>query len=154
MNNKAIAMISAMISILAAQACSSDDPSGAGGSSSATSSSATSSSDTSSASASTGGATGCMSTMPIPSPGCPDTPTAEGAYAKMRDACGVVKEDFDITDPNSPTLTPAGKGKLCATCACQQEVINYYAVYANCTSEDQGNAVLAKNIHDVVVACP
>ncbi len=72
----------------------------------------------------------------------------------MMNTCGVVKDDFDATNPSSPTLTAAGKAKLCATCACQQDVINYYAVYANCTSEDQGNAAFAKNIHDVVLACP
>lgn len=72
----------------------------------------------------------------------------------MTSACGLSKDDFDTSNPSSLTLTAAGKAKLCATCECQQEVFNYYALYAKCTSGDAGNAAFAKNVYDVALVCP
>jgi hypothetical protein len=155
MNNKIIAMITGVLAMTAAQACSSTDTSGAGGSGSTTSSSDTSSSTASSASASSGAATGCMFTVPTSPPACPDTTTAEGAYSSMQSACGLTKEDLDASDPKSPTLTAVGKGKMCATCECQKKAFDYYGVYANCTDgSDAANTAFSKSIHSVVLACP
>ncbi len=158
MNNKIIAMITGVLAMTAAQACSSDT-SGAGGSGSGTSSSDTSSgtesSGTSSASASSGGATGCMFPVPTFPPACPDTTMAEAAFSKMESACGLTKADLDASDPKSPTLTAVGKGKLCSTCDCEQKAFDYYGVYANCTDgSDAANTAFSKNIHSVVLGCP
>jgi hypothetical protein len=165
MNIKSIAVMTCALTLLAAQACSSDsDPSGSGGSgggtssssvsSSSVSSSSVSSSATSSASASTGGVTGCMPTLPASPAACPDTPTAEGAFEAITSTCGLTKEDLDFSDANNPTLTAGGKAKICASCECQQKAFDYYAAYANCMDSNKaGNTALSKNIHAEAVAC-
>jgi len=160
MNIKSITVMTCALTLLAAQACSSDsDPSGSGGSgggtsSSSVSSSSVSSSATSSASASTGGVTGCTPTLPASPAACPDTPTAEGAYEAMSSTCGLTKEDLDFSDAKNPTLTAGGKAKICASCECQQKAFDYYAAYANCMdSNEAANTALSKNIHAEAVAC-
>ncbi|MBX3230286.1 MAG: hypothetical protein KIT84_03870 [Labilithrix sp.] len=86
--------------------------------------------------------------------GCPESSAAEAAFANVKSTCGVVDAELDATDPASPTLTDAGKAKICTTCDCRKAVYAYRTQYANCTSEDQANAALAKNLYEVASTCP
>ena len=73
----------------------------------------------------------------------------------MKSACGLTDADLDFSDAKNPTLTAAGKAKMCVTCECQQRAFDYHAVYANCTDgSEAGNVAFAKNVYDEVVACP
>lgn len=129
--------------MMAAPACSSvETPPGGGGGGGGT--------------AGSGGkaATGCMPVLPSLSPTCPETSTAEAAFSSVRSTCGLTQSDLDASNPQNPTLTAAGKAKLCATCECQQKVFDYYALYANCTASiEAGNTALAKSMHADAKAC-
>ena len=93
--------------------------------------------------------------LPASPPACPDTPTAEGAFESMKTACSLANADLDFSEPKNPTLTAAGKAKICVTCECQQKAFDYQAVYANCMeSSSAGNIAFAKNVYNEAVACP
>jgi hypothetical protein len=85
--------------------------------------------------------------------GCPEAQPAEAAFAKIKSTCGVVDGDLDATNPSSPTLTAAGKAKLCTTCDCRTAVYAYKTLYAKCTGSDEGNTAFAQNLYSIAAAC-
>jgi hypothetical protein len=112
-----------------------------------------------SSSTSTGGTDGgaeggaCAPSLGTPPSGCPDSPTAEAANAKMMSACGLTNADLDTTDANNPTLTSAARAKICMTCACRSPVYAYETLYKACTTADQANAKFAANVYALAAAC-
>src|SRR5262249_1584586 len=98
----------------------------------------------------TGQGATCSPTVPASPAGCPETAPADAAWNTVQTTCNVAEPDLDTS---TLSLTAAAAPKLCATCACRQAVYEYYGKYRNCTSEDQGNTALAKNLYAVASAC-
>src|SRR5690242_19834761 len=100
---------------------------------------------TNNASSSSGSGGQCSPALGTSPNGCPESAAAEAAFDKIKSTCGVVDADLDATNASSPTLTAAGKAKLCSSCDCRTAVYAYQTQYAKCTASDQGNAAFAKN---------